>query len=357
MTQAEQSLVERWVLHRDADAFARIVAEHSAMVYSTCLRLLRSAADAEDVAQECFLALASGRTRVRVSLGAWLHTLATRRSLDKIRSTRRREQRERRSAESTAPHQTIGWNDVQEYVDEAIAGLPAKYQSVLVAHFLEGQSFEALGSKLALPRSTVASRVQRAIELVRADLRKRGVPVQPSVLAAVLAAPIGQELPRGLALALGKMAIAGAGASPGGAVAGASPGAAVAAGAEVLTGGTILMAKKVVAVSIVGLALAAEGGVEGVVVDPSGAPPIQITATGNIPVAPQNTTTDANGSFALIRGFPAGPYLEFAVASSARGFIEQGVAAGAEVTAGAVANVGTVILLPAPQNPQAPPNK
>ena len=250
MTQAELSLVERWVLHRDADAFSRIVAEHSAMVYSTCLRVLRSAADAEDVAQECFLALASGRVRVRVSLGGWLHTLATRRSLDRIRSNRRREQRERRSAEPEPQPQALPWNDVQEYVDQAIAGLPAKYQTVLVGHFLEGQSFDALAAKLDLPRSTVASRVQRAIELVRADLRKRGVPVQPSVLSAMLAAPVGQELPKGLALALGKMAIAGTGAAPGPAVAG---------GAAILTGGTILMAKKVVALAIVGLALALAG--------------------------------------------------------------------------------------------------
>ena len=115
------------------------------------------------------------------------------------------------------------------------------------------------------------------------------------------------------------------------------------------------------AVPEVPIVLAAEGGVEGVVVDPSGAPlpdlPIEVSATGNLPVPQQTTTTDADGWFTLIRGFPAGPYSEIAIRSSARGFIEQGIAGGAEVTAGAVVNVGTVMLSPAPQNPQAPPRE
>ena len=61
-------------------AFAELVARHAAMVYGTCRRVLGNAADAEEVAQECFLQLISARIRIRDSLGPWLHTVAQRRA-------------------------------------------------------------------------------------------------------------------------------------------------------------------------------------------------------------------------------------------------------------------------------------
>ncbi|MCH9057310.1 MAG: hypothetical protein IIB55_01640, partial [Planctomycetes bacterium] len=43
---------------RDAEAFAEIVTRHAGMVFATCNRILGDRAAAEEVAQECFLALA-----------------------------------------------------------------------------------------------------------------------------------------------------------------------------------------------------------------------------------------------------------------------------------------------------------
>src|SRR5262245_22198940 len=90
-------LLERWRLHRDADAFAEILSGHTAMVFSTSRRILRTPADAEDVTQECFLELMRARRRIR-SLASWLHTVAVRRALDLMRSRKRRVAREGRAA-------------------------------------------------------------------------------------------------------------------------------------------------------------------------------------------------------------------------------------------------------------------
>ena len=241
MTPVERVLLDRWTAHGDADAFAQIVAGHSAMVYNTCLRLLKSSAEAEDVAQECFCLLASGKARVRSSVGSWLHALATHRSLDRLRAGKRRREREHRFVEQSTQSVAPGWDDVQEYVDEGISQLPPKLRDPLIAHFLENQPYEVIAETLGLPRSTVASRVQKAVQCVRRELRKRGVPVSESVLAGAFV-PVTHTVPPALAGALGKMAVAG----PGGQ-------SLTTTGLVALHGGIVLMAKKVT----IGIAAAA----------------------------------------------------------------------------------------------------
>ena len=54
----DSALLERWSTRRDVEAFTELVSRHSAMVYTTCKRILQNDADAEDVSQECFIELA-----------------------------------------------------------------------------------------------------------------------------------------------------------------------------------------------------------------------------------------------------------------------------------------------------------
>lgn len=69
MAISDAVLFEKWIAARDADAFAEIVSRHSAMVYSTCRRVLGNLSDAEDVAQECFIELARAKKTIRPSPG------------------------------------------------------------------------------------------------------------------------------------------------------------------------------------------------------------------------------------------------------------------------------------------------
>ena len=65
------------------------------MVYSTCHRVLHNASDAEEVAQDCFEALASGRAKPTAALGPWLHRVATNRALKRLSSDKHRRAREK----------------------------------------------------------------------------------------------------------------------------------------------------------------------------------------------------------------------------------------------------------------------
>jgi RNA polymerase sigma factor (sigma-70 family) len=207
MEAKENNLLESWIRERNADAFAEIVGRHGSMVYGTCKRVLGNATEAEDIAQECFLQLACQRKPVR-SLGGWLHRVATNRSIDKLRKDNSRSNREKALQpirEGTEPE----WNDIKGFIDEAIVSLPDRVREPLIRHYFEGQTYDSIAKLTELPRSTVANRVQHGVELIRKNLKRKGIAVPGTALAAMFVEAGAETLPATLSVALGKIAIAG----------------------------------------------------------------------------------------------------------------------------------------------------
>ena len=66
----------------DPEALSALVERYQDMVYAVCARILGNAHEAEDAAQDCFMALARNAAKVHTSPGAWLHRRATHRSLN-----------------------------------------------------------------------------------------------------------------------------------------------------------------------------------------------------------------------------------------------------------------------------------
>jgi len=247
MGPSDGTLFEQWAAARDADAFAEIVARHSAMVYGTCRRVLGNASDAEDVAQECFIELARPGTTIKRSLGGWLHRAAVHRSLNRIKAEKRRKRREARFAARTGDRGEMEWDDVQAFIDEAIAALPDKLREPVVYRFLEGQTYEAIARNLRISPSTVQYRVNKGLEDIRTFLKRRGVPVATVSLTAMLGANLSAEAaPATLTAALGKLAIASKVSA--GTIGTAATGAAL--------GGALIMKKALVGVVVVAAGVA-----------------------------------------------------------------------------------------------------
>jgi RNA polymerase sigma factor (sigma-70 family) len=243
-------------MYRDAEAFAELVRRHSAMVYATCRRILRNPSDAEEAAQECFASLARRAPAERKgfsSLAGWLYTLATHRSVDRLRTENQRRRREEHFANGVASHREATWDDVQAYLDEAIGALPEKLRHPLVSHFLEGETHESIARSLGVPRTTVTSRVTRGIEQVRKALKRRGVLVSASGLASLLTVEASEATPATLTAALGKIALC---AGPGAIVSGS---AAPHALTLLKLGGVIMSIKKVFALAAILLIIAGGG--------------------------------------------------------------------------------------------------
>ena len=208
MNFTDAELLEHWRKRRDADAFAELVSRHADMVYATCLRVLRNAADAEDAAQECFVVLMKSRPTVRTSLAPWLHTVARRRALDIVRGKHRREQRE---LESTAD-QIVSTNcetiDLLAWTDDAIAELPEPLRVPVVERFLAGRKHGEIAAELGVSEATVRHRIGKGVEQIRETLRRRGVSISSTALASMLANEFVVAAPLGLKAGLGKLAIA-----------------------------------------------------------------------------------------------------------------------------------------------------
>lgn len=244
MSTSDRALLEHWTEFRDAQAFAELVRRHAAMVHGTCRRILKNEADAEEVAQDCFAALVrdGGGENIR-SLGGWLHTLATCRSLDRLRKEKRRRNWKETAAKTASAAIEPDPDDIHMFVDDAIAQLPEKLRVPVVAHFLEGHTHQEIADELDTSRSTVTSRIVRGIDEIRKHLRRKGIPVSASALASLLTAESAHAAPPALVAALGKMALSGGGTTV--------------TGATALTGGILLMKASTISIIAAVLVLAA----------------------------------------------------------------------------------------------------
>jgi RNA polymerase sigma factor (sigma-70 family) len=240
------NLIEQYARDRDAEAFAGLVQRHAPMVYGVGLRITGNPADAEDVAQECFLALARQASDVVASPAGWLHAKARTASLNILRrAARRRTHEDRAAAANAASAEEPGWDDIAPHVDQALAELPDELREPLVLHFLEGQTQADVAAALGLNQSTVSRRLDKGVAELRRNLERAGVAVSVVVLASMMSgcAKI-TAVPAALTASLGKMALAGVGRSAGAA---AAMGMATALKLKLL----VLLAAGVIAVSAV----------------------------------------------------------------------------------------------------------
>ena len=206
--------LERWIAHRDPEAFRSIVLRYAAMVYATSKRIVGNSTDAEDVSQECFQALAVAKRPPSAYLGPWLHRVATNIALNRRRSDGRLRTREERFASAQPVSTQPNWNDIYRFVDEAVAALPEDLRVPIVAHFLEGKSQAEISAELNTPRQTIANRTQRGLDAIRKNLAQRGIEIGCATLGSLFIANVSQAaVPPQLIAMLGKMALSGAGKS------------------------------------------------------------------------------------------------------------------------------------------------
>jgi RNA polymerase sigma factor (sigma-70 family) len=197
------------------DPAAAVVVEYADMVYATCRRVLGNEAEAADVAQETFFHFLQNAGRIRGSVGAWLHHVATSRSIDLVRrnSSRRRREEAYMADTTSAPD---SWHELEPVVDEALEALPAESRDLLVEHFLQRRGMAEMGAKRGLSQPTVSRRVAAALEELRGLLRDRGVVLGAAGLGSLFQVAV-ESAPVPLMQSLGKMVLAHTAAGLGGA--------------------------------------------------------------------------------------------------------------------------------------------
>lgn len=180
----EKELIAR-LQARDEAAFEELIRQYEKKVYSLCARMCGNAEDAEEAAQDAFLALWRGidRFRQESSLSTWIYRLASNACIDLMR-------RKKKGAGSVSlddeelfvdavdpapqPHEEAEWRETQRLLQEGLLSLPAEYRSILLLREIEGLSYSEISAALDLELGTVKSRISRGRTLLRNFLSVNG---------------------------------------------------------------------------------------------------------------------------------------------------------------------------------------
>ena len=159
--------------------FEERLAECGPLAYRVARGVLRNTADAEDIAQEALLRAYRqfDRLRDRSRFHAWLVRIAFRLALDRLRSGKRREQRDtlwsqpERQPRTATAEDIAASNEFQEHLEDALAELPEKLRLVLLLAAMEGHTIEEIASMLGISTGTVKSRIFYARRQLAEKLR------------------------------------------------------------------------------------------------------------------------------------------------------------------------------------------
>ncbi len=182
----EAALIQRCAA-RDEDACAELVAEHQRMVYQLSLNLLGDHNEALDLSQEVFLRVF--RTihgfRGQSALRTWIYRIVVNQARNRQRWWRRRYRSQQVSLDAhlkdfgdfpeqtdgASPDRMLGRKELAERIRAALEQLPFDQRTAIVLREIDGLSYEEIGFSLGVAVGTVKSRLARAREALRAQLR------------------------------------------------------------------------------------------------------------------------------------------------------------------------------------------
>lgn len=180
----ERELIAR-LQKRDEAAFEELIRQYEKKVYTLCFRMCGNSEDAEEAAQDAFLALWRGidRFRQESSLSTWIYRLATNACIDTLR--RRKKQSGSVSLDdeelfvdavdtSPQPQETVEHREAQKLLQEGLSALQEEYRKVLILREIEGLSYTEIAESASIELGTVKSRISRGRSLLRNFLSGNG---------------------------------------------------------------------------------------------------------------------------------------------------------------------------------------
>ena len=169
----------------DEKAFRQIVDQHEQLVRSTVLGMVGDPSNSEDIAQEVFIRFYKSMHLFKgeAKLGTYLCRIAINLSLNEIK---RQKRYNHRIAYISDPERSIQLEDqasnpekldTKDLVHKAIQELESEFKSVIVLRLIDGYSVKETAEILKLPMGTVASRLARGQQKLKAvlDLWKESV--------------------------------------------------------------------------------------------------------------------------------------------------------------------------------------
>ena len=183
----DADLISRYYSAADDQALAKFVQKHRTWAIKRARRYVLED-EAEDVVQASIVRLMSAKPvggRVNNPLG-WWHTVISATAKDLIRESSRRTMRERAYATDVSTQASTRLEAADAHlvsvVYDEICQEDIRFRDPLLKRYFEDRSYDEIAHELDLRPGTVASRLARGIERVRATLASKGiyVPSQPT---------------------------------------------------------------------------------------------------------------------------------------------------------------------------------
>jgi RNA polymerase sigma-70 factor, ECF subfamily len=181
---SDEELIER-ARSGDRAAFGDLVERHQQAVFRAALAALRSREDAEEVAQDTFIAAFRKLDHFRgdSSFKTWLLTIAWNRAMDRRRSasewfrrfiSRDEEPRQEPASGQPSHEQALIDAESRREVRRLLRALPPKYRDPLLLSATGEHTFEEIAALLRVPVGTAKWRAMEGRRLLRKKLEGGG---------------------------------------------------------------------------------------------------------------------------------------------------------------------------------------
>jgi RNA polymerase sigma-70 factor, ECF subfamily len=182
----EASLVQRCASGEEA-AYAELVTDHQRMVVQLAVNLLGDRDEALDLSQEVFLKVfrTIHRFRGQSSLRTWIYRIAVNQARNRHRFWRRRHRADQVSLDAhvaahgeflsgglSRPDRVLDQKELANRLQRALDHLPFDQRTAIVLREVDGLSYEEIAFSLGVAIGTVKSRLTRARQALRLDLRE-----------------------------------------------------------------------------------------------------------------------------------------------------------------------------------------
>jgi RNA polymerase sigma-70 factor, ECF subfamily len=168
-------------------ACTELVAEHQRMVVQLAMNLLGDRDEALDLSQDVFLRVfrTIHRFRGQSSLRTWIYRIAVNQARNRHRFWRRRHRADQvsldqhiaahgefQSRRESIPDRVLAQKELGQKLQTALDHLPFDQRTAIILREIDGLSYEEIAFSLGLAVGTVKSRLTRARQALRLELRE-----------------------------------------------------------------------------------------------------------------------------------------------------------------------------------------
>jgi RNA polymerase sigma factor (sigma-70 family) len=159
------------VLNGDTNAFSALVDRYKNMVFTLCLKLVKSREEAEDLSQECFIKVfkSLGSFKKEARFSTWLYTITYHTCLDRIKKLKKEQSivnmdsfTENEVASLQHNMEALQEKERKELVKECLDLLNEEERWMLTLFYLEEQSIKEIAMIMGISETNTKVKIFRS---------------------------------------------------------------------------------------------------------------------------------------------------------------------------------------------------